>query len=66
MHIISQNRDGVDAETLTPVLDAIKELGNKDVTEHIEKMGDRKFDPDLLFGPAICAETCQKNQAIQA
>lgn len=64
VHVISQNREGVDDETVNPVLEAIKALGSEAVTEQIEKIADTKFDETLLFGPAICAETCQKNEAI--
>jgi hypothetical protein len=64
VHVIGQNRDGVDEATLGPVSDAVKRLGNKKVTAEIEKMAETKFDGTLLGGATICAERYQKNGAV--
>ncbi|KAF2996964.1 hypothetical protein E8E14_004454 [Neopestalotiopsis sp. 37M] len=65
VHVISQNRHGVDEGTLVAVLEAIKGLGLEEVTEQIEKLGETKFDETLLGGPAICGDKCQRNEATQ-
>ncbi|VUC26901.1 unnamed protein product [Clonostachys rosea] len=61
VHVISQNRDGVDESTLRTVLEALKDLGNDEVTEQVEILEFTRFDGNLPGGAVICAELCQKN-----
>lgn len=62
MHVISISDAGPDESCLSTVLEALVNLGNKELTSLVQNLGPTKWDNNLQGGRAICGFNCMNNK----
>jgi hypothetical protein len=63
LDVFSRSPDGPDAESLTIVLDALKQLGDLEMNDMIDGLQPASRDPTLPVGAHLCPASCVKNGA---
>jgi hypothetical protein len=64
MDVITRSPTGVHAGSLAGTLDALIELGNKELTDMVNELGPVEWDYELQGGPAICPQGCLENRSL--